>query len=361
MIKISQLTVIYPSSPFNVVANRGIDIEIAETGLLIITGPNGSGKSSLFKVLAGELSPASGQFQVNGRDIPQSEIAEQFSELFSYTAQDLSLNPRLSGEQHLKAMRDIDTSNLSEILDSLSITTEWKIPVRELARDKRQLVGISLSLLSPKAYLIFDEPTKYLNEGDRERLLKLFQQIATTRSVMIATHEPSWASLGKGSIHLQDGRVVQIEGRNISDKFGWTYMGEILKPTTLNTLKDHPNISIFQDLSLFNAALSSARGNYLVFDPESQGFDHITPVELFSFHQLEPLGSLGSQMHQRIQTFSGGERGWIYLCFLLAQKPEQLFLLYPSLNLDRMNHEKLQQLVVDLAKSATKVSIFDGS
>jgi ABC-type cobalamin/Fe3+-siderophores transport system ATPase subunit len=288
-------------------------------------------------------------------------MADQFSKLFAYTAQDLALHPQLSGKDHLKTLKSVDPSNLSGILDSLSITSEWKIPVRNLPRDKRQLVGITLSLLSTKSHLIFDEPTKYLNEGDRARLLEVLQQIATTRSVLVATHEPSWSSLGNGSIHLQDGKVVQVEGQNLSDKFGWTYTGEILKPTTLNALGYHPNISIYQDLKSFYEAFANARGKYLLFDPEAQSFDQVTPVELFSFHHIESPDSLGPRSHQRIGTLSGGERGWIYLHFLILQKTEQLFLLYPSLNLDRTNHEQLQRLIIGLAETGTTISIFDGN
>ena len=56
MIKITDLTLIYPAKPVKVIANRGINLEIPSTGLLLITGPNGSGKSSLLKILAGQLS-----------------------------------------------------------------------------------------------------------------------------------------------------------------------------------------------------------------------------------------------------------------------------------------------------------------
>lgn len=361
MIKISQLTVIYPSIPFNVVANRGIDLEIEDAGLLIITGPNGSGKSSLFKILSGEMSPAAGQFYIDGELIPKTEVADRFSSLFSYSAQDLSLNPRLSGRQHLRAIRGLDASKLPEILDSLSIQDEWTIPVLELSRDKRQLVGLTLSLLSPKRNLILDEPTKYLNEDDRLRLLKLLQRLSIGRSVLIATHEPSWSSLENRSIHLQDGMVVQVEGKNIVERFGWSFTGQIIRPTTLSTLAKHPNISIYQDLSTFNEALASAQREYLVFDPEARTFDQITPSELFSYHQIELPANLIAHSSKRIGSFSGGERNWIYLLFLLSQKPKQLFLLYPSLNLDQPTYQKLHQLVTELADTGSFISIFDGN
>ena len=40
MISIKDLTVIYPAKPVNKIANRGINLELANKGLLVITGPN---------------------------------------------------------------------------------------------------------------------------------------------------------------------------------------------------------------------------------------------------------------------------------------------------------------------------------
>ena len=76
MIKLNQLTVIYPANPTNVIANRGLDLEIKDKGLTVITGPNGSGKSTLFKVLAGEFSPTAGSFEIDDHRLPIERKAE---------------------------------------------------------------------------------------------------------------------------------------------------------------------------------------------------------------------------------------------------------------------------------------------
>jgi len=82
MIKLNQLTVIYPANPANVIANRGLDLEIKDKGLTVITGPNGSGKSTLFKVLAGELTPTAGSFEIYGEQVANHTCGRKVSKAF---------------------------------------------------------------------------------------------------------------------------------------------------------------------------------------------------------------------------------------------------------------------------------------
>jgi len=359
MIKLNQLTVIYPANPTNVIANRGLDLEIKDKGLTVITGPNGSGKSTLFKVLAGELTPTAGSFEIDGLLVANHLVAEQLAKLFCYTPQDLLLNQKLSGQQQFESSDLLDSSNLDYLLKQLGIESDWYLPIERLGRDRRQLIGLTLGLLSVKKHLLLDEPTKYLPQKDRVKLFKVLAHLAKSRSILIATHDPRWAKAGGNSIHIQDGKVVQSGGRNAKDNFGWVYQGDLLKPASLNSLKKHKKITKCEDLSTFNKALSNARGKYLVFDPESRAYDQITTSELYSFNKVKLAAKLESHKDQRLATLSGGERGWSYLNLLLAKKPKQLFLLYPSLNLDQSNQESLQKLVVKLADAGCQITIFD--
>ncbi|MFM8205083.1 MAG: ATP-binding cassette domain-containing protein, partial [Actinomycetales bacterium] len=162
MIEIRNLIVIYQSSPVNIIANRGIDLDIASKGMKVITGPNGSGKSTLFKVLSGEIEPSAGEIKLKEKLIPKREIAKTLGNSIEYAKQDLLLNPEYSGAQHLKRSGTFDQSNHTKLLNQLEIKDYWHIPINELTRDIRQLVGIALTLLSNKPILLLDEPTKYL-------------------------------------------------------------------------------------------------------------------------------------------------------------------------------------------------------
>lgn len=361
MIKITDLTLIYPAKPVKVIANRGINLEIPSNGLLLITGPNGSGKSSLFKILAGLLSPSAGVVEVDGKVVGDEKIKQVLGNLFEYAPQDLILNTSLSGAGHLKGVKGVNQKELIKLIRTLKIEDIWHSPIDQLRRDQRQLVGVTLSLLSAKRYLLLDEPTKYLDKGDRDNLLKVLRQVAKSKSILIATHEVSWSKQVKNSIHIQDGRVAVVGSKKSVDKFGWEFKAAPLIPSNLNTVKDHKNINKCEDLNTFWAALDKAGGKRKVFDPEVKSYDQVSAFELFKNAKIKLPDNLLTHSDQRIETLSGGERGWVYLAYLLAKPVGEIFLLYPTLNLDQQNTKVVQDLVWQLANRGSKITIYDGN
>ena len=359
MIEIRNLIVIYQSSPVNIIANRGIDLDIASKGMKVITGPNGSGKSTLFKVLSGEIEPSAGEIRLKGKLIPKREIAKTLGNSIEYAKQDLLLNPEYTGAQYLKRSGTLDQRNLAKLLNQLEIKDYWHIPINELTRDIRQLVGLALTLLSNKPILLLDEPTKYLTKASRSNLLEVIKEISKTKSVLIATHDPFWTKQSKEAVHIQEGRVVQLGNRNSRDAFGWQFSGDIQKPMSLKQLQKHRNIKQCENLAPFLDSLNSASRGARLFDPELTTFDEVTPSELFINQKIKLPRRLNTHADQRIKTLSGGERSWTYLYSLLAKRPKELFLLYPTLNLDQENQEALQKMVIELANYGSQITIFD--
>ena len=359
MIEIRNLIVIYQSSPVNIIADRGIDLSIAGKGIKVITGPNGSGKSTLFKVLFGENQPSAGEITVNGKLLSKNEVSKTLGNLVEYARQDLLLNPEMSGAQYIRKSSHLDQKTLSKFLDGLQIEEYWHIPIKELTRDNRQLVGLTLTLISNKPILLLDEPTKYLTKESRSNLLKIIKEVSRVKSVLIATHDPFWTNQGKDAVHIQEGRVVQIGDKNNRDEFGWNFSGKLQKPTSLKQMKKHRNINQCNSLSEFLESVSNASQRIRLFDPELTTFDEVTTSELFKNQNLKIPANLNAHSNQRINTLSGGERSWTYLYSLLSKKPKEIFLLYPTLNLDNENQEALQKMVIDLANKGSKITIFD--
>ena len=53
---------------------KNINLTIDDAKFIVITGPNGSGKSTLAKIIAGIITPDSGQILLDGQDITELGI-----------------------------------------------------------------------------------------------------------------------------------------------------------------------------------------------------------------------------------------------------------------------------------------------
>ena len=60
---------IYKRSDLEVVALRGVDLEVRAGEVMAIIGASGSGKSTLLNILAGLDRPSAGQVRVGTRDL----------------------------------------------------------------------------------------------------------------------------------------------------------------------------------------------------------------------------------------------------------------------------------------------------
>jgi ABC-type dipeptide/oligopeptide/nickel transport system ATPase subunit len=130
-----------------------IDFALAPGDLLGLAGPSGAGKSTLGRILAGHLSPLSGQVSIDdlpltlraGRPCPV-QYAPQVSEL--------SLDPRWTVDRILRNGGAPDP----EALRILGIRPEWsdRFPA-ELSGGELARVSLARLVLPSTRYLICDE------------------------------------------------------------------------------------------------------------------------------------------------------------------------------------------------------------
>ena len=65
---------------------KNVNLTVDER-MVVITGPNGSGKSTLAKVIAGIVTPTSGQVILDGEDITDLDITERAKKGVSFAFQ----------------------------------------------------------------------------------------------------------------------------------------------------------------------------------------------------------------------------------------------------------------------------------
>jgi ABC-type sugar transport system ATPase subunit len=177
------LSVIYSaraiSKRFGVVqALCDVDLDVVPGNVVGLVGANGAGKSTLLKIVAGSLSPDSGELRLDGEPLTLTSITDAARAGIAIVSQELSLFPALSVEEnlllapggHAWKSRRSSVRRAQEILTKLGVNVALSASLRRLSLADRQLIEIARALLQNPRVLILDEPTSSLHVAEVERL-----------------------------------------------------------------------------------------------------------------------------------------------------------------------------------------------
>lgn len=203
-------------------ALRGVDFAVGEHGpeAVAVMGPSGSGKSSLLHVLAGILTPTSGQVSWRGRDIATMKDAERTRlrrNDFGFVFQSGQLLPELSAAENVmipmllaKTPRSQAQRRAQGMLHALGLGGLFDKRPGQLSGGQAQRVAIARALVTGPGLVFADEPTGALDQATGASVLQLLtdQTLSRGASLVVVTHDPSVAAACTRTVRLEDGIVV---------------------------------------------------------------------------------------------------------------------------------------------------------
>lgn len=161
-----------------------VDFDLREGEVHALMGENGAGKSTLSKLIAGVITPTSGQLLYGGKEIRFSGPADALQQGIAMVFQETSLVPSMTVAQNLylghentfNRLRGI-TIAAQQFLQSLSFTVDPTANVSTLGAAKRQMVEIARAVRLNAKIIIFDEPTATLTPEERRHFYALVQRL----------------------------------------------------------------------------------------------------------------------------------------------------------------------------------------
>jgi iron complex transport system ATP-binding protein len=190
----------------------------AIVGLL---GPNGSGKTTLLRLLAGTLTPSSGDIRLDGAPLSalsRRQIARRIAVVpqethaaFDFSAIEIVLMGRYP---HLGAFELEGIDDLAIAREALAATGTAALETRRftaLSGGEKQRVVIAGALAQRPDILLLDEPTASLDLGFQLEIASLLADLNRTRGVtmVVSTHDLNLAAtLCTELVLLKDGRVL---------------------------------------------------------------------------------------------------------------------------------------------------------
>ena len=205
----------------DVVAVRGMDLELQAGEVVAMMGRNGSGKSSLLWALQGSGKRQAGLVQVDGSDpkalpahraralvglVPQTPADLLYLETVAaeLAQADTESGAAGSGAEHSPSAR--------ELLDRLAPGIPDDLHPRDLSEGQRLALVLAIQLRAAPPVVLLDEPTRGLDYHAKTALIDIVRRLAAEgRAVVISTHDVEFVAAAADRV------LVLAEGELVAD------------------------------------------------------------------------------------------------------------------------------------------------
>ena len=207
-----------PGTAAEVVALRGVDMEVARGDFVAIMGPSGSGKSTLMNLLGCLDTPSSGRYECDGVDVSTldaEELAVLRRDKIGFVFQGFNLLPRMDalhnvamplGYARVPHGERLDMAR--QALESVGLGDRVGHRPSEMSGGQQQRVAIARALVNQPPILLADEPTGALDSRTGEEILALFKRLRDDgHTVVIITHDAEVAAHADRTYAMHDGEL----------------------------------------------------------------------------------------------------------------------------------------------------------
>ncbi len=225
MISVKNVQKIYKRGARNVKAVDGVSFEINSGEFVNIIGRSGSGKSTLMNMIAGTITPTSGDIFVNGErllDKNDRQISEMRNEILGFIPQGTATLPNLTVLDNVMLpffifKREGDAFGRAKyLLDMLGIGDLANAYPKELSGGEQRRTLIARALMNDPKIILADEPTGDLDVENTREVMETFAKINESgTTVLIISHELDTLSYGKSIYTMVDGKMY--EGNKIQE------------------------------------------------------------------------------------------------------------------------------------------------
>jgi len=161
-----------------VVANKGIDLNVAEGKITGLIGPNGSGKTTVFNSIVGFHPIDEGSIKFDGQEISKLRVQEiarlgllrTFQQTRIYGNMNCVQNMLISIPHRKHGFFDMfgltggaDTEKAESLLEFVGLYSKRKLAAGDLSFGQQKLLEFAMALMNEPRVLLLDEPTAGIN------------------------------------------------------------------------------------------------------------------------------------------------------------------------------------------------------
>lgn len=212
---------IFKRADLEVVALRGLDLEVQPGEMVAIVGASGSGKSTLMNILSGLDRPSAGQVRVGHRDllnISDSELVlyRRLEVGFVWQATARNLVPYLTVRDNIELPQALAGEDATlrreksmELLSVLGMEGKANREIQQLSGGEQQRLAIAVAMANRPPLILADEPTGELDTQMGSQVFQLLRDMNRSFhvTVVVVTHYTGVAEYVDRVLHIRDGRI----------------------------------------------------------------------------------------------------------------------------------------------------------
>jgi putative ABC transport system ATP-binding protein len=211
------LTKRYLMGEVEVMALRGVDLELFAGEFVVLLGASGSGKSTLLNILGGLDAPSEGSVTCRGHALTgagDAALTRFRRESVGFVFQFYNLIPSLTARENVALVTEIarDPMAPEEALRLVGLGDRMDHFPAQMSGGEQQRVAIARAIAKRPAVLLCDEPTGALDSKTGVVVLQALQRInrETGALTVVITHNAVIAQMAHRVIQLSDGRIADI-------------------------------------------------------------------------------------------------------------------------------------------------------
>ncbi len=200
-----------------VLAVRGVDLDIADKEFIVLVGPSGCGKSTTLRMIAGLEEISGGDIAIGGdivNDVPPKDrdIAMVFQNYALYPHMNVYENMSF-GLKLKKTPKQVIDQRVRTAAGILDITELLDRKPKQLSGGQRQRVAMGRAIVRDPKVFLFDEPLSNLDAKlrvqMRTEIKKVHQKVRTT--TVYVTHDQVEAmTLADRVVVMNAGLIEQV-------------------------------------------------------------------------------------------------------------------------------------------------------
>ncbi len=222
IIKTEGLIKLFRTEEVETTALDQVDLTVAQGEFTSIMGPSGCGKSTLLHILGLIDNPDGGKYWFLDEEVStysERQRANLRKENIGFVFQSFNLIDELTVYENVelpliytKTPGPERKTKVEQVLEKMDMGHRAKHFPQQLSGGQQQRVAVARAIVNQPNLILADEPTGNLDSEHGEEVMKILSGLNEEgTTIVMVTHSPEDAAVGKRIVRMLDGKIISEE------------------------------------------------------------------------------------------------------------------------------------------------------